>query len=356
MIKKIITILFALAVLVVPLSGCKLGEDKKVTYKTITNIDGSKIQVPQSPQKIAAVYGPAYEAMVVLGAEDKIVVCADVQFKSFPWAKKVYKSITKLPYLKNVHSAVNMEELMRYHPDIVFTFPRPNELNQLKKAGISAVPGTNTGKLSDTKDQLMVYAEALGPKQVEAAKDYAAYFDEKVAMVKTITDKIPEDKRPSVYYAGTDMLTTYGKYSDLPELISTAGGKAVTADLDAGNRSQVNFEQLVKWNPDYIFIDHGGMNDSSSVEKIMQNTYSDGRFGVISAVKNKKVYLSPSGVFYWDMGLQKILLLMQMAKVLNPDAFISLDMKQEIKTFYLKFYHYSLTDDQAEKILERQNP
>lgn len=356
MTKRIIIILLALTIFMIPLSGCQAGANKRITNKSITNIDGSKIKVPESPQKIAAVYGPAYESMVVLGVEDKVVVCADVQFQNFPWAKKVYKNITKLPYLKNVHSAVNMEELMRYHPDIVFTFPRPNEMNQLKKAGISAVPGITTGKFSDTKNQLTVYAQALGGQSISAAKAYEDYFDEKLAMVKAVTDKIPEDKRPSIYYAGIDMLTTYGKYSDIPELINDAGGMAVTAELEAGSRSQVSFEQLVKWNPDYIFIDHGGINDSASVEKIMENTYSDGRFGVISAVKNKQIYLSPSGVFYWDMGLQKILLLMQMAKILHPDKFQNLDIKQEIKTFYSKFYHYNLTDNEAEKILTRQNP
>lgn len=356
MIKKVIAIIIAM-MLTTSFIGCNNQNVKETAdSKNITNIDGTKLQVPKKPEKIAAVYGPAYEAMVVLGAEDKIVLCADVQFQNFPWAKKVYKKISKIPYLKNVHSSVNTEELMEYHPDIVFTFPRPNELRQLKKIGIAAVPGTSTGKLSDTKNQLMVYAEALGEKEIAAAKEYAAYFDNKVAMVKSITDKIPKDKRPSVYYAGTDILTTYGKYSDIPELINLAGGRAVSADLEAGNRTQINFEQLVKWNPDYIFIDHGGINENSTVEQIQQNVYKNGMYGTITAVKKKQIYLSPSGVFYWDMGLQKVLLLMQMAKTIHPDEFKNLDMKKEVKIFYSKFFHYNLTDIEANKILNRENP
>ena len=57
--------------------------------KTITNLDGEELQVPEeAPERIAAIYGPAYEALTVLGAEDRIVVCADVQFENFPWARK----------------------------------------------------------------------------------------------------------------------------------------------------------------------------------------------------------------------------------------------------------------------------
>jgi iron complex transport system substrate-binding protein len=54
------------------------------------------------------------------------------------------------------------------------------------------------------------------------------------------------------------------------------------------------------------------------------------------------------------MGLQKILLVMQMAKTLHPEEFQSLDMKNELKTFYQKFYDYSLSDEEVTAILNRQ--
>ncbi|MNV93497.1 hypothetical protein D3C71_1881970 [compost metagenome] len=66
--------------------------------------------------------------------------------------------------------------------------------------------------------------------------------------------------------------------------------------------------------------------------------------------------MTPSGAFYWDMGLQKILLVMEMAKILHPDAFADLDMNAELREFYSKFYHYELTEEQADKILNRENP
>ncbi len=349
--KRTITFMTA-GLILLTLAGC----EGKTNDKTITNIDGAKINVPEKAERIAAVYGPSYEAVVALGDEDKVVVRADVQTDSLPWATKVFKRIRTLPYLKNVHTGVNTEEVLKYNPDIIFGFPRPNEIKKLEDAGVAVVPGTSTGKLSDTPDLLMVYAQALGESEVERAKAYADYFDQKMSMVKSVTEKIPEVDRPKVYYAGVDLLTTYGKYSDLPELIEAAGGQAVSKDLEAGNRSQITFEQLAAWNPDFIFIDHGGINDSSTVEKIMADTYADGRYNQISAVAHKQIYLSPSGVFYWDMGLQKILLLMQVAKILHPDAFPDLDMVKEVKAFYTQFYQYNLTDDEARKLLNRQNP
>ena len=174
--------------------------------------------------------------------------------------------------------------------------------------------------------------------------------------MKSKTKVLKESEKPSVYYAGIKLLTTYGRYSDIPDLIETAGGRAVTRDIDAGNHTQIDFEQLAAWNPDYIFLDHGGMNEGKALEELRKDIYSQDRYKDISAVKNKKVYLSPTGVFYWDMGLQKILLLMNVAKTIHPELFSDLDMKKEVMTFYKKFYGYDLTKKQARRILTRQNP
>ncbi len=346
--------LIMLCGLLLLLCGCQKAEQET---RQITLLDGSTAQVPMQAERIAAVYGPAYEAMVVLGAEDRVVVCADVQFENFPWAQKIFKRITTLPYLANVHSSVSVETMLQYNPDIAFTFARPNELRQLEAAKVAAVPGITSEKFDDNKTNLMVYAQALGnPEAVAAAERYAQYFDEKKAMVKAVTDTIPAENRPKVYYAGIDMLTTYGQYSDLCQLVEMAGGDMVTKDLPAGNRTQINFEQLAAWNPEYIFIDHGGMNDKDTVEEILSETSATKRFQAIDAVKNGNVYLSPSGVFYWDMGLQKILLLLYVAKTIHPQEFADLDMAVEIQEFYQTFYDYALTRDEAEQILNREDP
>ena len=110
------------------------------------------------------------------------------------------------------------------------------------------------------------------------------------------------------------------------------------------------------WNPDIIFIDHGGMNDGKTAEELKKEIQSKSVYKSLNAVKNQQVYASPSGVFYWDMGIQKILLIMNMAKILHPDDFEDLDMEEEIMIFYEKFFDYSLTREDAEKILNRENP
>ncbi len=310
----------------------------------------------EAPERIAAVYGPAYEALVVLGAEDRIVVCSDVQIENFPWAQKVFSRISTLPYLKNVHSSVNTEELKTYDPDLVLTFRRPNELKQLEALGLPAVYGVTSTSLENVTDQLRIYADAVGGDAPDRAEAYEEYFNERLSMVKERTSSLDEEEQPSVYYAGIDILTTYGNKSDLNEVIEAAGGRSVTAGLNAGNHTQIDFEQLAQWNPDVIYIDHGSMNDRSSVEEIKKSVGENQKYQAIAAVQKDQIYLTPSGVFYWDMGLQKILLVMQMAKTLHPDLFDDLDMPTETRDFYSRCFGYELTREEAGQILEREDP
>ncbi|MDF2922826.1 MAG: hypothetical protein K0R57_1740 [Paenibacillaceae bacterium] len=351
--NKPAAIVLAASVLAASLSGCGGGQTDS---RAIAGIDGSPIKVPAQIERIATVYGPSYESMVLLGAEDRIVLCSDVQKDNFPWATVIFKRMNIVPILQNVHTAVNVEEVMTHHPDIVFGFPRSNEERKLKEARIASVPGRTGGTLAEVKGLLQVYAEALGGDAPVRAQAYSDYFDEKLKMVTDVTGKLAAGDRPSVYFAGIDLLTTYGRLSDIPELIQAAGGQAVTETLEAGERVSINFEQLAAYNPDFIFIDHGGINERSSVEQVMKDTYSDGRYSRIKAIADSRIYLSPSGVYFWDMGLQKILLLMYMAKTLHPELFRSLDMQEELKEFYSRFFQYDLTDAESEKILKRENP
>lgn len=318
--------------------------------------DETEVEYPENPQRLAAVYGPSYELLTMLGAEDKIVVRADVQTADFPWAEVVFGRISETPMLNNVHTSVNFEELMNYEPDIVYTFPRENELTQLRKAGVPALPGETSETLDGLKEQVRNYAATLGEDAEARAEEYCRYFNEKLAMVEEKTADIPEEEKPGVYYAGVDILTTYGKYSDIMEVIEAAGGIPVSQDLEAGNRSQINYEQLMSWNPDVIFIDHGGMNDGKTVEELKQEIMENDVYSALNAVKNGEIYLSPSGVFYWDMGIQKILLVMNMAKILHPEEFADLDMEAEVMNFYDKFFGYELTREDANRILNRLSP
>ena len=338
--------------------GSKQAKGTGGQIRNIKQFDGRLSEVPLVPERVAAVYGPSYEALVVLGAEDRIVVRADVQTENFPWAYEVFGRIGELPVLEDVHAAVPIEQLLTYKPDLVYSFPRPNETAMLDKAGLPWIEGATTRTLADVVELLYVYASGIGADARQRAQLYEQFFDERYASVQKRTASLSDAQRPKVYYAGTDILTTYGRDSDIIELIETAGGTAVTRELPGGNRINTDAEKLAAYNPDWIFIDHCGMSGSEggTADEVAARAYANPRFASITAMQKKQVVLTPSGVFYWDMGLQKILLLEYMAKTIHPELFEDLDMAKEVQEFYQTFYGYPLTYEQAKKILARQMP
>ncbi|WIV12640.1 ABC transporter substrate-binding protein [Proteiniborus sp. MB09-C3] len=370
--KRHISILLAVFMLVALFSGCsnqntvnpektenleqKQEQPLEAKTKVVTNLDGTKIEVPVNVERVAALFGPSYEKVYILNAEDKIVAAGDFHKNGWPWSNVIYKKLDSVVVIENAHSSLNIEDLLKYEPQVVFYFPNPNAVASINKAGMVAVPMASTGKFEDTKDVLTLYADILGGEAVEIAKKYAEYFDEKVKMVTDITSQIPKEERPDVYFSNQEILWTAGKSSDIVEVIELAGGNCVHKDIEGGSKNEITIEQLLSWNPDYIFVDHAGSSGNASAEEVIDEMLDDEQYQNIKAIKNDNIYISPTGVFFWDSGQQKILMLMWMAKELYPEKFSNIDMLEELKYFYKEFYRYDLTDEETDKILRHLNP
>ncbi|MDR3599798.1 MAG: ABC transporter substrate-binding protein [Desulfosporosinus sp.] len=325
--------------------------------RTVTLQDGSQVTVPQKAERIAALYGPAYEKLVVLGAEDKIVCESDFQKTNWPWSNVIFKDVNKLPAIANASVSLNVEDLVPYNIDLAFNWANPKTTDAMKNIGLSVVPATGTNAAGSIKEDLKDYAQVLGGDAPAKAEQYAQYFDEKLKMITNVTSAIPENEKATVHFAMAKILATSGNKTSIPALVELAGGKCVESDLNGGTNTVITKEQLISWNPDYIFLDHAtttaaAPNAQSQVKELLaQADYSK-----LAAVKNNHVYIVPTGVFYWDSGLQRILMVMWMAKTMYPDKFSNLNIITELQSFYSRFFNYSLTAEQAQKILDHVDP
>lgn len=323
--------------------------------RTVTNLDGAVITIPGEVTKVAAIFGPAYERVVVVGAEDRILCDGDFHISGWPWSNVVYKHVNEVPGIPNAHSDLNVEDLVAMGVQLVFCFPNPQQAEAINNAGMVAIPSSGTGKFHDIVEMVKLYANIFNDqKALSQADAYEKYFEDTLGMVKERTAKVTE--RPSVYLAYTDLLHAYGKKSDMVEVIDAAGGVLASLDLDASSNSEVTAEQLIQWNPDYIFVDHAGSSGNASAEDAIAQALASGDFNNVTAVRNNQVKATPTGVFFWDSGIQKILYLVYIAKTIHPGLFEDIDLKKMLVDFYKKFYFYDLTDKEAALILNHENP
>jgi len=320
-------------------------------YRTVTNIDGTEITVPLNVERIGCLFGPSYEKVVVLGAEDKVVFDGDFHIYSWPWSNMIYQYVNDVPGIENAHSEPNIEDLVTYSPDVVFNFPNPTTTETMEAAGMCVVPSASTGAYDDIVKMLAVYAEVIGGGAIANSDRYAEYFYDMTDMIAERVADVPEDERPTVYFANQEIL----KCSNKTDLIERCGGIAVASDI-TGNSVEIDKEQLIEWNPDYIFVDHAGSSGNATAEEVIAEMLADPVYNSISAVANDSIIIVPTGVFFWDSGVQQPLLMLLLAQTMYPDLFSDMNMKDTLIGFYSEFYYYDLTGEQADLILAHMDP
>jgi iron complex transport system substrate-binding protein len=320
--------------------------------RSITDRIGRTVKVPLEPKRIACFFGPSYEKVFLLGLADKVAV---MSIRYPPWAQKLNPNLEKVPLMPS-YSDPDVERILELGIDLVFYWAFPQQIEKMSAAGIpvvcllsgSKLPTSLEEYIKEYKKEIRLYGEVLGDKPREIADAYCTYYDKRIRKVLSITSKIPVSQRPKVYYiSGRNVFGTQGRYSLGHWLVEMAGGIFAAKDLTQ-YMVDVSMEQIIAWNPDVIVV--GGLTSPDAIK-------TDSRWQEIKAVKEKKIYTAPEGVFIWGHGSSEVFLfVMYLAKILHPDKFRELNLEQEVKDYYAQFYHYNLNNDEVNRILNRLPP
>ncbi len=346
-------------------AGTPEGSDGPVL---ITDLLGREVWVPSEVNRIAAIAGPTYEMVFMLGSADKIVMVKSGHTENYPLALLTNPALADCAGIAaNPSSSVNIEDYLEQDIDLVIYYDNEIELKKFDAVDMAAVVATkNTGlldSLEEVKAQtiddfiinlttpLRILSEALGTE--EAAGEYEAwkaYCDEKLRMVYERTRDLTEEERQTVYWGNTwgeEIRSTYALKNRYYE-IYLAGGTLIGPEENS-NFPEVTAEQLYDWDPDVILVDnHGGVPDL-----VMKSMYKENsKWSTLSAVKNQELHRIPAGVFFLDKGSTTTLLVLWMAKILHPDLFEDVDLIEEVKYYYQEFYEYELTDEQAQNVID----
>lgn len=341
------------------LAGCgqssTSSDSQKPKERTITDSVGQKVKIPDKINKIADSWPAHNEMITMLGAGDKIVATISTP-KSVPWLYKVN------PHMKNAttvftNSTVNTEQLLNKKPDIIFMPTNSKIKNKLTELGVPAVQ-LNYTDFDSMKKVVKLTGEILGGDSVKKADDYNSYLGSKLKMVTDRTSKIPDGQKPRVLHIiSFSPLTVDGRNTIIDSWIKAAGGVNVAASDIDGNMKDASMEQILKWNPDVIIVGSNTTDDRKSAVSEINKLSNNSVWSQINAVKNKKVYINPTGAFLWDRyGAEEALQIQWASKTLHPNEFRDLDMVKETQNFYKSFLNYNLTSEEANKILNGQAP
>jgi iron complex transport system substrate-binding protein len=323
-------------------------------YRTITDRSGRQVRIPQNPRHIACLFGPSYEKMLALGARDRISMVANV---TLPWNFVINPGLVGIPVL-NHYGSPDVEALLKNSTDLVIYHPFAKQIERLSAAGLPVVVAYDGSRRMQTLDaffedwygQIRFYGDVLGGQAPKIAADYCSYADAKIRQVTDVTSQIPKAQRPKVFWVCGQVSGPSGtqtRHSTADWIVTAAGGTMLTHD-DSSYFVSVSTEELMLWNPDIIIV-----STLPSVTPVL----SDPRLKNVAAVKNKKVYMTPQGQFYWShFSTESFLCILYLAKLFLPDQFPDIDLIRELTDYYTQFYHYNLTPDQARRILSHFPP
>ncbi len=320
--------------------------------KTVTDRNGRTVQVPSDPKRIACFFGPSYEKVFLLGSADRV---AAMSLKQSLWAHKLNPNLKKVTVMPS-YSDPDVERLLNLGIDLVFYWQWPQQTRRMETAGIPVVcpydsvrvPRNSGEFMRAYKEEVRFYGLVLGEKARKIAESYCSYYDRKMQRIVAITSKIPENRKPTVYYiTGRNPFATQGGAGSSRWLLEMAGGRMVSRDLDR-NFIDATMEQVIAWDPEVILV--GGLTTPDAIR-------SDPRWKTIRAVRENRVYTCPEGVFIWGHGSSEgHLFVLWLAKILYPDKFRSFDLIRETREYFSRFYHYPLTEAEARRIINRLPP
>lgn len=311
--------------------------------KTIVDMSGASVTIPYNVSRIVVTcYGGASHEIAVLGAADLIVGQPPMQ--RFPALIRIYPGLNNTVNAGSFNN-VNMEELLKLDPSIVVAPKSSNQTNQaITNAGIPVVAvSAGNGNISTLMQEFNMMGQVLNKENQSDA--LVSYWNDRLKMINSRVSSIPADQKKHVYYMLGGFYHTNGGNLWGQDFITAAGGINVAQNFGPGE--DLSAEQLLAWNPDVIIISSNEGN-FTTIAQVKNNTQISG----LNAVKNNQMYECPVGTFWWDRpSPESILGIEWLAKTLYPDQFSDIGMVNETKDFYKTFYHYNLTDEEANAFL-----
>ena len=359
--ERIICLILAAAFLA-SLVGCSgtPGRAAASSAKTITVTDdnGDTVTLPADVKRIAVCdILPLPSVLAVFFDSAKKIV--GMSGESMTAAKnsllsELYPEILKADTGFINGSSVNVEELSKLSPDVVFYNASSKELGtQLKNAGFNAV-AVSVNKWGynsiETLDNWIALLSKIFPDNDKTAI-VKKYSDQVYNMVQKRVGGLSDSDRARVFFLfkySPNSIMTSGKNFFGQWWADAIGAKNVADDLTTDNAVSVNMEQIYKWNPGIVLITNF---TTAQPADLYGNKVGSFNWSGVKAIQDKKAYKMPLGMYRsYTPGVDTPITLMWLAKTVYPALFADIDITKEVKTYYKTVFGVELTDKQAQSI------
>ena len=344
--KKMFSLLLALAMLL-SLVGCRTQTAQPVSEtRSFTDSLGRTVDVPDTITKVAVTGTMAQMAVFALAPDALVGVADRWDERAAQYLDAKYYDLPVLGQLYGGKGELNLETLLASGAQIVIDVGEPkggiaedldtlSEQTQLPFVHISATLDTIGSAYRMLGELLRMEAE--GESLTSYCEDI---YDRTVKLAQSV------DKVDLLYCLGENGQNVIANGSYHAEIIDLLSNNLAVVDSPSakGTGNEVDLEQILLWNPDYILFAPDSIYDTVADDPVWQQ---------VTAIRNGHYYEVPFGPYNF-MGfppsVQRLAGMLWMAKLLYGDA-APYDLQDELAEYYARFYHCTLSDAQYHALM-----
>lgn len=319
--------------------------------RTVTDSAGRRVVVPDHVARVYAA-GPPASVLVYVLAPDLLTGWPRApRPEERPYIAAPYRDLPETGRLTGRGDTANLEVVLRTRPDLIIDFGSVRDTYVSLADAVQKQTGIPyflvDGRFENTAAALRLVGDVLGVP--ERGEELAARVDALFARLDAALAAVPEGERPRVYLArGPDGLETGLVGSINTEIIERAGGRNV-ADPGPGAARRglvrASIEQVIVADPGTIVT-----WDRTFFDRVRGDPLWSG----IAAVREGRVYLSPTAPFGWidrPPSINRLIGLEWLAGLFYPDRF-PVDLRRAARDFYRTFYHVDLSEAELDRLIE----
>lgn len=322
--------------------------------RSVTDSAGRTVEVPDKIERVYAAGPPAAILLYVL-APDRLAGWPRAPHDyERPYLAAPYRDLPETGRLTGRGDTANLERVLRQGPDLIIDFGSVRPTYASLADAVQEQTGIPylliDGRFDNTPAALRLVGEILGVG--ERGEQLAQYVEQLFTQLDAALADTAEADRPRVYLArGPDGLETGLKGSINSEIIERAGGRNVAdpgPDSTRRGIAQSSIENVIVADPDTIIT-----WDPNFYAAVWRSPLWAG----IRAVRDGRVYLSPTAPFGWidrPPSINRVIGLKWLAGLFYPDR-LGFDLRDETRRFYRLFYHVELDEPQLDRLIAWAN-
>ena len=288
--KKIISVLL-MAAMLCSMAVLSVAAESGSATRVIVDCMDREVEIPETVESIVCVGVGALRYSCYVGAADLVVGVEDYEVK--PGMSRLYNYVNfdkfkELP-VTGTNGVPFEEEIINADPQVIvvstYASVDPDELSAKTGIPVVMVPGSDT----TLDEKVYVTIRILGElyHMEDRAAELTAYLKGIQKDLDARTASIPEEEKPTVYVGGVSFKGQHGfegteAYYGPFELIHANNLANATDQTGAFN---IDVEQVLAWDPEFIFLDFNGMS-------LINEDYANNPdfYEALTAVQEGRVY------------------------------------------------------------------